>query len=83
MTMDLNYLKKSWLQNIFKDMTNFKSIKTQNHFYKSNKKITIFRFIKTLLLIFLEDGMTEITNVAKVLVFIKVILSKILEINFH
>lgn len=39
--------------------------KDPESFYKSNKKITIFRFIKTLLLIFLEDGMTEITNVAK------------------
>lgn len=34
-------------------------------FYKSNKKIVIFRFIRTLLLVFLEDGTTEITNVSK------------------
>jgi flagellar biosynthesis chaperone FliJ len=34
-------------------------------FYKSDKKIIIFRFIRTLLLIFLDDGTTEITNVAK------------------
>jgi hypothetical protein len=34
-------------------------------FYKSDKKIAIFRFIRTLLLVFLEDGTTEITNVVK------------------
>jgi hypothetical protein len=39
--------------------------KDPENFYKSNKKIVIFRFIRNLLLIFLDDGTTEITNVAK------------------
>lgn len=39
--------------------------KDPESFYKSNKKIVIFKFIKTLLLVFLEDGTTEITNVSK------------------
>lgn len=34
-------------------------------FYKSEKKIILFKFIRTLLLVFLEDGTTEITNVVK------------------
>jgi hypothetical protein len=39
--------------------------KTPEQFYKNNKRIILFRFIRTLLLVFLEDGTTEITNVAK------------------
>jgi len=39
--------------------------KTVESFYKSDKKIILFRFIRTLLLVFLEDGTTEITNVLK------------------
>jgi len=39
--------------------------KTPEMFYKSDKKIILFKFIRTLLLVFLEDGTTEITNVVK------------------
>lgn len=39
--------------------------KDPEQFYKSDKRIIIFRFIRTLLLVFLEDGTTEISNVVK------------------
>jgi hypothetical protein len=39
--------------------------KNVEHFYKSDKKIILFKFIRTLLLVFLEDGTTEITNIVK------------------
>lgn len=37
----------------------------QEEYYKTNKKIVLFRFIKNLLLIFLDDGTIEITNTTK------------------
>lgn len=39
--------------------------KAPEGFYTADKKIVLFKFIRTLLLVFLEDGTTEITNVVK------------------